>query len=902
MSYFVTPRIDTDRQMTSNPLAIAAAGGAVLTANKRLARYLSGQYDQQQIAAGSTVWPSPAIFSFDGWILRLASQLSGERALLTETQSQRLWEEIIGADAAARGRNLLQVPQAARRALEAHRLLAAYLTEVPTAECDEDHLAFLRWREVWQRRLRDNGWLDRADMLTTVADAIAAGEFVLPDHVVFAGFDDQPPAVHRLREILIARGCTVDDWEPPGFAKAVKGRCVAMDMADEVRLCARWARAWLERSPQARVGVIAPRLNDYQGLIERLFRAELDPSSCLGGVLDAETFTLSLGTPLAGEGVIRAALRLLAAGDPLTVDEVGWLLRSPYLGGAQTEAADRARADRALRRRGRRDWRLAPLVRALAGVPRMAAIIEKLLAACQQRQKRLPGEWAEHFAGLLAGCGWPGERALHSREFQALDHFRATLGQLASLDRVATLMSRGEALATLNRLATETIFQQEGGESRIQVLGMLEAAGLTFDALWILGLHDAVFPSPPRPNPFLPLSVQSRLRMPHADALREREFAQRLAGRLLTAAAEIVVSWPAQLDGAPARPSPLIRFLPDLHPALAPSCDPFQQLLATPCLLEQIIDDQAMPLATNRPFSGGSRILTDQALCPFRAFAHHRLHAEQLDTPDVGLDNMTRGTLVHAVLERFWIQVDSQAALFAMTPERQAELLAAATEEALCHYERRARYDLPPRLRELESRRLSATVAGWLELERARAPFRVMAIEQWHDAVVGKLTLRTRIDRIDALEDGRLAVFDYKTGQPSPKQWLDSRVTEPQLPLYCLDLGTEQIGAVLFAVVRGRKTECLFRGLAREPEAWPGLTTTGQDKLLGERGWRSFDEVVAHWRQALPALGDAFVAGRAAVDPVDSKQACAYCDLATLCRIAEQERDEDAAEGDGEDE
>jgi ATP-dependent helicase/DNAse subunit B len=178
--------------------------------------------------------------------------------------------------------------------------------------------------------------------------------------------------------------------------------------------------------------------------------------------------------------------------------------------------------------------------------------------------------------------------------------------------------------------------------------------------------------------------------------------------------------------------------------------------------------------------------------------------------------------------------------------------------------------------------------AVWLELERRRPPFRIAEVEQRHEARVGRLQLRTRVDRIDELPGGQLAVIDYKTGRPSPRQWLDPRVTEPQLPLYCLDLDAARIGAVLFAMVRSREKDCAFKGVAREPDRWPKMNGKSQDKLLAERGWTGFDEIIAHWRTALPALGDAFVDGCAVVDPVDPQQACQYCDLVTLCRISAQ--------------
>jgi probable DNA repair protein len=769
--------------MIVDPLRIVATGGGVLTVNKRLARQLVRRYDQQQVDDGLTVWPTPAILSLDAWTMRLLQQLRMENRLLTDAQSQHLWEEIVTKDVTAAGRDLLQVPQAARRASEAHRLLSDYLIDFTVIEADEDHLAFLRWRKAWQERLRRESWLDRADIMPTVTAALATGQCQPPSAVVLAGFDELSPVVRRLCAALEERGCRVTLWEPSVAPAANLTRHGASDRLDEVRSCARWVRLRLEHNPRTRVGVVVPRLADYQGLIERIFRAELDPPGCL--TLDAgpESFSLSLGTPLADEGVVRAALRLLSVVEPIRLEDIGWLLRSPYLGGARPEGAERARADRLLRKRGRSEWRLAALVRILANVPRMAALVTSLQEAGRDSHRRLPGEWAEYFANLLERCGWPGDRGLSSREFQAIRHVREVLGQLAALDRVSAAIARGQALATFKRLAVESIFQPEGGEGRVQVLGLLEAAGLDFDALWVLGLHEGAFPSPPRPNPFLPLAVQSRLRMPHADARRERQFAEQLGRRLFAAAPEVVVSWPRQHDGASLRHSPLLGPLPTAQLTMVPSADPFHATCAMPCLFETVVDDQAMALPVDKPFSGGTNILKDQALCPFRAFAHHRLHAEGLESPDIGLDNRVRGNLVHGVLEKFWRQVAGHQALLELDQRRQGELLTAAAEEALLQHERRSRCDLPRRLRVLESRRLVAMASVWLEIERRRLPFRIAEIEQRHDARVGRLRLRTRIDRIDALPGERLAVIDYKTGRPDPGQWLDPRVTEPQLPL-----------------------------------------------------------------------------------------------------------------------
>lgn len=888
--------------MTDKLFQIAASDGVVLTVNKRLARELSLRYDQAQSAAGHAAWATPAIISLEAWTLRLRLGLTCPEAHLTDAQEQYLWEEIIGSDGGGSTRDLLQIPQTARRAREAQHLLDNYHVDDFGSFVEEEHRVFLRWRARWQAGLAENRWLGRSDVMRHVSAAIAAGDIKVPKRIMLAGFDDLKPVEQRLCRVLEERGCQVLFWEVPSLAGGCAQVHAAVDRVDEVQSCARWIRHQLESRPQARIGIVAPNLADYQGLIERLFRAELDPAGCFAESDGPENFSLSLGTPLGREGVVRAALRLLAAEDPLRLEDAGWLLRSPYLGGARKEWLDRATADRMLRSRGLVSWPLGALSRTLGVVPQMAAIVGKLRDARRDNRRRLPGDWAELFLRELDGCGWPGDRGLSSREYQAFDHFRKTLGQLASLDRVARPLRRGAALTILARLCSETVFQPEGREGQVKVLGMLEAAGFEFDALWVLGLHEAAFPAAPRPNPFLPMALQSRLHMPHADADREQLFASRIAQRLFSSAAEIMVSWPCQLDGAAQRPSPFLKGIPVVVPKMSPVSNPFRVLQAAPCVAEIIADDRAMAMPADRPFSGGTNILKDQALCPFRSFAHHRLHAERLETPEAGIDNLARGSLIHGVIERFWRRVGSHEALLAMAEEDRLTILATAAAETLQQHERRVRCDFPPRLRAIESRRLVAVASGWLELEALRSPFRVAEIEQRHTAQVGRLSLRTRIDRIDQLVNGQLAVIDYKTGHPSPRHWLDARVTEPQLPLYCLALDPGSIGAVLFARIRSRSQECTFRGLVRDPSAWPKMSIKSQEKLLREQGLESFDGAIDHWRTALPGLGDDFVDGNAVVDPVDPQRACKYCDLQTLCRIGPQpESAEVTGEGDSDD-
>ncbi len=875
----------------------AQQGALVLTVNDRLSRLLLKQYDHCQEQIGLEAWRRPDILSLSAWMAKCQREINAMPVFLNKPQLQRTWEEIVEGDIKKSGNELLQVQQAARRAMQAHQLLISHSADFDMNLCAEDHRVFLRWRKLWQERAIERGWHDSVELPWLIAGAVKTGAFKPARKIVLAGFDEVTPDLQNLFKEIELSGALLEHWQPqPGFDVS-QVRVRANSPAEEVRLCARWVRGLLTENPKARIGVVVPQMEAYRSLLDHLFSAELTPNALIAGDENQSIYNMSLGDRLEREGVVHAALKLLRINMQVTHELVSWLLCCPYLGNAGLESADRALLDGELRRTRRFDWHLPKLARDVRSVAEkrslhvpgalqcLETIAEDLRAASRQK---MPGAWAEHFTNLLNKLGWPGNRGLSSREYQAVESFRSVLGELASLDGVAGPMLRADAVKALARLLNDCEFQPESAEAPVQILGELESAGMQFDHLWVLGLHEATLPRPPSPNPFIPLPIQRRYHMKRADVEREYQFAERIAARLFCAAPDIVVSWPAQDKGAIQRPSPFIADIPLAEPGLAESSAPALVFWSKKPAIEWLLDIQGPELSTRKPFSGGTGIIKDQALCPFRAFAHHRLKAEAMDTPDIGIDSLSRGSLAHLVLELFWDDVADHSNLLALADDELSEKVKEATGQALSRLERERRVDLPIRQRQIESERLERIALQWLAIEKQRDSFRVVEAEKLHKVKVGNLMIRTRIDRVDALADGTSAVIDYKTGRTDPSQWLDERVTEPQLPIYSLELAHDQLGAVMFAEVRSKQKECGFRGLARSIDSWPGAKSRKIDGLLDEKGWSGFDDVLQHWANQLPALGDAFARGDAAVDPVDEEKACKYCDLICFCRVLEQ--------------
>ncbi len=89
-------------------------------------------------------------------------------------------------------------------------------------------------------------------------------------------------------------------------------------------------------------------------------------------------------------------------------------------------------------------------------------------------------------------------------------------------------------------------------------MGLLEASGLRFDHLWIMGLHDEALPAAPSPNPFIPISMQHEYGLPHSSSDRELAFGGKLMERLLASAPDIVLSYPETEGDRALAPSPLL--------------------------------------------------------------------------------------------------------------------------------------------------------------------------------------------------------------------------------------------------------------------------------------------------------------------------------------------------------
>ena len=869
----------------------------IVTVNRRLARTLSQQIDQQQIALGAEVWPTPQILPLSTWLEQCWDQLldqveqekswheSPPLSLLTPWQERLLWERVIqDSDEAER---LLRVPEAAQNAQNAWKLLQDWRVSLTEADLysHEDAQAFNRWSIQLIHYCQKENWLDRARLSGYLVQHLP--QISLPKRLFLAGFQRKTPAYHALLSALADAGVAIEELP---LTTGSTGSCMRIGFTSieaEILAAAQWSRQELTASADKKIGIVAPALESIRPKVVEIFSrvfypgnnpVTLDPRS--------SAFNISLGVRLADTPLIKDGLLLLELGkESLSLEKYSAILLSPFWSGGQSEWCKRSLLDARLRNKGIVQMSPGHLCREAKqgekSSPPCPLLAERLSAFVSHNknlsQKEKPSTWADRFSQWLVLLGWPGERSLTSGEHQTTAAWQEALATFSSWDKIIGRISMGLALSYLKRLAAEIPFQPESGDAPVQVLGLLEAVGESYDGLWVLGLSEDLWPPPLEPNAFIPIAFQRRHGMPQSSFDLEVAYDTLVFDELIASSEQIILSYPTQNGDQPLRPSPLIVTIPEGTISDKFFIKDYNQIIFATSDIIGSVDEYGPPFQTENPVSTG--VLKSQAQCPFQAFSRFRLGADVQQEPMSGLDPSQRGQLVHGALTQLWQTIQENQADLVTVQTSPQPWVQTAIQKTLDHKSQHWLNLTSPFFRKLEEARLERLLHSFLNMENRRdEPFAVQEQEVDGLLVLGRLTLRVRMDRIDRLQDGSLVVLDYKTGQVKMADWFGDRPEDPQLPLYVL-VQKQPVSSMAFYKVQA--TGCSFVGLANREGILPKIIDfqkSNYSALFAD--WSSLQN---HWRAVLTALGETFIQGDARIDPLP--KACTYCNLQPLCRL-----------------
>jgi len=438
------------------------------------------------------------------------------------------------------------------------------------------------------------------------------------------------------------------------------------------------------------------------------------------------------------------------------------------------------------------------------------------------------------------------------------------------------------------------LFSVRGYENAgLQVMGLIEARGLSFDRLFIAGMVSGLLPQPARSFPFL--SPGERRMIQGGTVEDQFRFSDVLFQKLMAAAPRVMLSRPEQKDGEPLIQSP---FWPeeeekgsvDLWNTESPVWARCEWLKQTREGIESRKDHlPIMPAAQmcGKPIpipDGVSVTSQDNGIaCPFKFFALHCLKIQPLDAPQPGLKSQIRGEMIHKCLSLFVEEtirkdlnlVQDWEKVKLLLQEVARGLLAPVSNQFLWQVELKRWLD--EESGEDEDRGL---LNKWLKGEKGLWEKGI----RWHATEVpfSDLTPKAsgvrvsgRIDRVDRLPGGGYICWDYKTGQtPTKKDVEQLRATQMFPYTMAVQEGHTQISLspeepVSGGYIRlGSSGEMKHQTLPFSEEEWKGL--------------------LIMWEKALAKLFKQLEKGDVTPSPHpeptrNNDGACQYCPVQVIC-------------------
>ncbi|HEC99615.1 MAG TPA: hypothetical protein ENN18_04460 [Proteobacteria bacterium] len=860
----------------------------ILTPGRRLARRLRHAFRIAQIERGRRAWLPPKIVTLNSWLNETWLESWPEECIVSDIACLCLWKEAVEETA---------LPEGLESDIGLYRLLdetysAIIRHKIPPLP--RDYLSpLIGWRqkafEIFEGRLRAKGYVHPAFLPALIKDKLRDGSCVLPKQILCVGFESPAPVENDLLTGLAkdhgAVICSTESNEPP-YIKAVG----LPDVEQEVMWLAQDVLEKAQDTPLHRIGVVVPNMSAYAPLLSRVFQELIGSPT----VEEGGNYNISLGESLFSQPLTQAALlplRLMLEGEGRGLFLA--LLLSPYYGLWGRHRNILAQADRV--------WREYSIDQGLSD----------LLYILQKKKPEIlsfihpPGH---DLAGLLrdlpgkrTGAGWIEAlyRLWDIMQFPAINNedeervFRHLQEKLAALacDLGEEKIDAYTFYAWLKYALEETKVNVPGyEEAGIQVIGLIESRGLSFDHLYVVGLSAGSLPQPVRHFPLLTREEKSLVQ--GATIESQYLFAEQAFAHLMTVAPAVTLTRPLEEKSDPLPASP---FWPEGEENTAVNywLEPGQASLRAGWLRQahEGWRDHPIPYPTEDtplvpaplPDELSVTAIEKAISCPFKFFADTVLRLSELPEPTIGISSQEKGNRLHRLFALFTSQMRKQGVFLtdagqseSILKECIAEVLADVTDNPYWQIERE---------------RWSGLLATWLCLERKRkeegwrwlleeANFSSLQNASW------PFTVHGRIDRID-INDGerKICCWDYKTGSTPPPVDIHTHFLAPQLPLYLLAL-------------RGGKTSLPvpFQSLTA---GYISLKSEGEvqfgEPVKDEAGWET---CLSAWEKEITSLGQRLSAGNFPADPKpipkgNRNGACQYCPYLTLCTYWKKEEEND---------
>lgn len=829
----------------------------IIAPNKRLARHLEKNLNE---ANNQAAWVHSNVLPLELWLAHCWKKCINKKLLIDSTQEKGVWLKIILSSDQAGNTGIID------NIMEFHHLINDYgIDSYKIEPFDENFLIF--YRKFKQYCEEKN--------LVTIAEVpkllIPQVEKLAISKLTLVAFDEYSPSLKLLLAAFRKHRCIIAEYDSNYFSPQINR--VSFDQPeDELVTAACWAKKKMEHDQgMCNIGIIIPRIVAIREKVTSIFH-EVFKSNY-------KNVNISLGISLTKFPITAIALLIISINpSSSTLGCLANLIISPYLRGAKTESSTRARLFNHLNKH--KNSFLGNFSKIISDFDPKLEILSFdfsdlfFIYSQIEDKKLLPSEWIKLFRQILQTIGWPGDEKLSTAEQHATNKFIDTLKEFSKNDFILAEISHKQAIQALITLLENQMIHPNytSNDSQVNIMGTIEGYGMNFDYLWAAGMDEDDWPKLARPNPFIPIALQKKFNLPHSSSERELEFATNLVNKYKKSANEIIFSYVKYKNSLITQPSKLTSDITEISitDLNLPKFDSIAKKIFASKQLEILTDEIEASLKSNEKINFSSKLIELQSRCPFKAFAEFRLKLKTLSPPTIGVSAVDRGNIIHSTLEFFWKKVKTKQQLLKLDQDKLTNLITAGLTFALC------KLKIDDIFKELETAYLLNLLMLWLNTEKFREDFEVIALEQNYKITLRNEVLEIRIDRIDQLANGKKILIDYKTGKtvPTISDWFNPRPKQPQLLLYSLALGDE-LHCLAVAQINNRSVglrEITINTLAELIRK----NTELNDKSI------TWNSIKHHWKNTITTLLEEFIQGK--FSPIPTKNGCTNCNLAPLCR------------------
>ncbi len=384
-------------------------------------------------------------------------------------------------------------------------------------------------------------------------------------------------------------------------------------------------------------------------------------------------------------------------------------------------------------------------------------------------------------------------------------------------------------------IGLETIRPPLPTHPRLTILGAMEARLCAADLVILGGLNEGLWPPDPGFDPWMSRAMREKFSLPAPEyriGLSAHDFAQ------MACAKEVMMTRALRAGGTPTVPS---RFWLRLEAVLSAAglsdtltsdqqWQAWAQALDRPPSLMPCARPAPLPPVALRPKALSVTEITTWLRNPYAIYAKHVLKLRKLDPLDAELDAGDKGDIIHLAFEKFTKAFPNPCGSDAM--------------ETLLTYGRDVfnQAEPNPRARVFWWARFTDMAAWFLETQRKRYASGIRLAGAELEGIItlnGDFRLKGRADRIDFLEEGGLAVVDYKTGGVPAKGEMRAGL-EPQLQLLALiaqqggfgEFPATPSGSLEYWILKGGASGCKIQTETQNLDSLVAQAEAGLENLI----------------------------------------------------------------------